>query len=197
MNIVQLQRCRALAGFLVGASLLTGGPVAYANRAPEVIMTRWGVEISCSIYGGQTAINGINIGDSHEKVKRILGAPQRVEYDRVGDMEYTYRGMYIKFINMGHQQYSVCDMNVTGSGYSLIDKVSVGMPEKVLKEKYGEADAIDLETHLFPKLSKSRQQEYAKFRDTADYIYHADERIMMTFHCRKGVIESIKVHETD
>ena len=88
-------------------------------------------------------------------------------------------------------------MEVFGEEYSTIDKVSVGMPEKVLKEKYGEADSIDLETHLFPKLSKSRQQEYAKLRDTADYTYHADERISMTFSCRKGVIQSINVHETD
>ena len=104
--------------------------------------------------------------------------------------------MHIKFYQNGSQFY-VCDIEATGKDCSTIDKVSVGMPEKVLKEKYGEADGIELETHLFPKISKGRQQEYAKLRDTVDYIYHADERVSMRFHCKKGVIDSIVVHETD
>lgn len=183
-------------GILLGVFIASFGGTVSANRTPEVITTHWGTEQSCSIYAGQTSINGIDIGDSKSKVDRILGNPTDAQY-KAGILTCSYKGIQVKFFQVSKDLFSVCDMEATGKGFSTIDKVAVGMPEKVILETYGEADSIERETHEFPKLSKSRQQEYAKRRDRVAYTYNADERLSLTFRCWNGVIQSIKVHESD
>ena len=173
-------------------------PICTAQRPVEYTRNLGAMPISCSIYKEQTAINGICVGDSMQKVLSIFGKPYNASQSG-NQIELFYGGANILLISWsGDENYMVITITVNGGGdFRTADGVSVGMSETVLSQIYGTADSVSTERHKAPKLSEKDNEEYRKRLDKTIYAYNVNEAVTMKFTVKGGIITSIKVHASE
>lgn len=187
----------AIGSWIVLLLMAGNNTAAFANRAPVITSNLGGTKISCSIYEDQATVAGVRPGFSETQVRKILGAPGSVHYLN-STLDFFYPSRTIRLVDFGGDgSYVLVDINTTNKNDATLDGVRVGMPETVLNEIYGEADAVWKTTYESPKLtSEVNQKNHARFDENV-YQYNANETIKMSFKVQKGIIKEIHIHQSE
>ena len=77
------------------------------------------------------------------------------------------------------------------------DGVSVGMPETVLSDVYGTADAVWITKYISPKLPASDDEKNQLRCNKTTYVYHCNEGLSMSFVVQRGIITEIIIRQSE
>lgn len=173
----------------------------FAQRQPVFTNDFGGTRISCSVYREQVALDGVYAGESLEEVRQALGAPRYINRTK-GPLKYNYSGgLSISFADFsGNGNYTVVHIEASQSregGMSTPDGVRVGMPETVLSDVYGTADAVWSTKYISPKLPYSDDEKNQLRYNKTTYVYHCNEGLYMSFVVQRGIITKIIIHQSE
>ena len=193
---------QSLSAIALGLMLMGSEEVpVFAQRQPVFTNDFGGTRISCSVYRKQVALNGVYAGESVEEVRQALGAPYYINRAQ-GTLEYHYSGgLSVSFADFsGTGDYTVFRIEASQSRegkMSTPDGVSVGMPETVLSDVYGTADAVWITKYISPKLPASDDEKNQLRCNKTTYVYHCNEGLSMSFVVQRGIITEIIIRQSE
>ncbi|MTI65276.1 MAG: copper amine oxidase [Firmicutes bacterium] len=141
------------------------------------------------------SINNINIGDSKERVLKILGKPSRKDLSKYGFKWYIYKSDYNRYIQVGIKNERVVGIYTNAKKYK-INNISIGANRQKIHDIYGEPlKGIQKENTFYT--FNSGNGEFDTFLKNGYYItifYNINNNYKVTAFqlIEKGVEQSLK-----